>query len=535
MKKGKLIAAAGTIYFIAALGIYCANMSSDNAANHAVQDNPEITGSADLPDNPPTDAADDIKTNILSQHSLPSLERMDREDQEQYVDPLQVMQKIELLGLDTNDMLCPELSIAKIEEIIGTLDHPYDIQRETVVFDGMTSQELQQVIEEHPNVVLDIVSEQIEVTDPIVLHSDTVINGNGVRLHSEGVEYGLYAEGADRIFISNMIIDGGVKQGICCIDCSHVKIANNVIKGCSEKAVRIEGVSDGLIISNNEISDNQSGAVYIAGNVSNGLIALNTITNNHGNSGLAAGIVMTGAMPGDYPHDLIIRDNKIKDNESAGIYSDGAYMSYLLNNTICGNDKEGICLCHGTLGFYLNKNTISSNGRRANKTDDELRADLVLDAGRMEDGSSKAKLPGMILDNAAYNIVENNHLAGNYGGGINMPHTAVRNLMIGNVIRDNNAGQNDVFCYYGIALEADPSGMETTEVDYTADYENIICRNIISGNHYSGIFIEDGCYINDVFDNIVMDAQVCGIEAVSLKFNSIINNTTNCGVANAFQ
>lgn len=530
-----MIAAAGTIYFIAALGIYCANMSSNNAAGHAVQDDPEITDSVYLPDDQPAAVAADIRTNILSQHALPSLERMDREDQEQYVDPLQVIQKIELLGLDANDMLCPEISIAKIEEKIGMLDNQYDIQGETVVFDGTTSQELQQVIDGHPDVVIEIVSEQIEVTEPIVLHSNTVINGNGTRLHTEGVEYGLYAEGADRIFISNIIIDGGVKYGVCCIDCSHVKIANNVIKGCGGKAVSIEGASDGLIISKNEMSDNQSGAVYIAGNASNGLIASNTITDNHGNSGLTAGIVMTSAMPGEYPHDFIIRDNKIEDNASAGIYSDGAYMSYVLNNTVCGNDKEGISLCHGTLGFYLNKNTISSNGRRANKTDDELREDLVLDAGRMEDGSSKAKLPGIMLDNAAYNIVENNHLAGNYGGGINMPHTAVRNLMIGNVIRDNNAGQNDVFGYYGIALETKPFGVETTGVDHTADYENIICRNIISGNHYSGIFIDDGCYINDVFDNIVMDAQVCGIEAVSLRFNSIINNTTNCGVANAFQ
>lgn len=116
-----------------------------------------------------------------------------------------------------------------------------------------------------------------------------------------------------------------------------------------------------------------------------------------------------------------------------------------------------------------------------------------------------------------------------------MLHSAVRNVIMGNVIRDNNAGQDGAFRFYGIALKAEPSGTEGQGADYTADYENIICRNIISGSHYSGIFIDEGCYINDVFDNIVMDAQVCGIEAVSLKFNSIINNTTNCGIANAFQ
>lgn len=532
MKKGKLIAAAGMIYFVAALGIYCTRMNSNSTVNRVEQGSPEPTSGADLPENQPAPA--EIRSDILSQHSLPSLERMDQEDQEQYIQPLQVIRKIEELGLDTNDMLCPEIAIAEIEERVGKLDE-YFIQSEKVVFDKKTSQELQQVIDENPGVVIDIVSEQIEVTDPIVLHGNTVINGNGAGLHTEGVEYVFYAEGADNIKISDIFINGGTEYGIYLAGCDHIKLTGNTIKGCGQKAISITGVSDGVIIRGNTICDNQSGAVYIAGSVTNGLIESNMIKNNHGNDSLASGIVMTDTMQPEYPHDLIIRDNKIEDNDAAGIYSDGAYMGYVLNNTVCGNQKEGINLCHGTVGFYLSRNTIRLNGGRVNNTDTGLCAEHKFDTDQMEDGSAKANMPGILLDNAAYNILENNSLTGNQGGGINMLHSAVRNVIMGNVIRDNNAGQDGAFRFYGIALKAEPSGTEGQGADYTADYENIICRNIISGSHYSGIFIDEGCYINDVFDNIVMDAQVCGIEAVSLKFNSIINNTTNCGIANAFQ
>lgn len=540
-KKDKIIAGTVSLYFVTALCIYCVKM---NAGPGPVQDIPQqseqpvaegipvLENTAGVEDS--TENAD-TAANILIAHSLPSLDRMEPEDQEQYVNHLAVIQRIAALGLDVNDMLCPGTGIIRVEEALGQLGSNADVQGERMVFDGTASEELQRLIDAHTNVVIDIVSEQIEVTDKIVLHAGTVINGNGVQLNTHGTEYCFYAESADNISVRNICIDGGTGYGICCMDCNNIELTGNRINRCEQKAISITGTTDGLIVRENELSDNLSGTVYLAGNVSDGLIEANTIRNNHGNDSSEAGIALADTIQNAGPHNLIIRNNKIEDNHAAGIYFDGAYLCYVLNNTISGNDKEGIRLSNGTLGVYLGRNTLRLNGRRENKTDDELQVDLVLDAGRMEDGSSKAKLPGIRLDNSAYNILENNTILGNYGGGIDMPHTAVRNIILGNVIRDNNAGQNDMFGFYGIALKTDASDVEYAGADFTADFENIICRNIISGNHYSGIFIDEACYINDVFDNIVMDAQVCGIEAVSLKFNSIINNTTNCGVSIAFQ
>ena len=72
-------------------------------------------------------------------------------------------------------------------------------------------------------------------------------------------------------------------------------------------------------------------------------------------------------------------------------------------------------------------------------------------------------------------------------------------------------------------------------MDFTPDFENIICRNVISGNHYSGVFIGEDGYVNDIFDNIVIGPQMFAIEAISSKFNSIINNFSNADIRNEYK
>lgn len=274
MKKGKMIAAAGAVYFIAAFGFYCTRIHSNDGISNIGQAGPEVEADTGLAENQPP--AVGLKSDILSQHSLPGLERMDREDQVQYVDPLRVIKRIEALGFDTAIMLQPGVMIAAIEEHIETLDASNGVY-ETVAFEGTTSQELQQVIDAHPNVVVDIYSEQIDMSEPVVLHGNTTINGNGVRLRTEGVSYGFLAENADNIGIHGIQIDGGTEYGIYCADCSHIQITGNTIKGCGQSAVSITGVTDSVVIRGNTVAENQSSAVYIAGNAEYGLIESNTI------------------------------------------------------------------------------------------------------------------------------------------------------------------------------------------------------------------------------------------------------------------
>lgn len=341
------------------------------------------------------------------------------------------------------------------------------------------------------------------------------------------------------------------------VDCTNIKVTDSKINGMLQKSICIIGTTNGLSIINNEMCDNQAGGIYIAGNVSNGIIELNDIKNNGGTSNWMAGIVLTNALPSDKyniwenfdkahhlpykenlytqlncPNELIIRNNQIIYNNSSGIYSDGGYLCYILNNTVYQNDKEGICLDYGTIGFYLKENVFKANGRRIRQSDEDLRMDFVLDAGRMDDSSAKSKLPGVSLDNTAYNILENNIVVNNYGGGIKMVRTTVRSLIMENIIRDNNMGQNDNFHFFGIEIGAAVADVESTDMDFTPDFENIICRNSITGNHYSGVFVGEDCYVNDIFDNIIMESQMFAIEAISKKFNSIVNNISNSKIRN---
>ncbi len=97
-------------------------------------------------------------------------------------------------------------------------------------------------------------------------------------------------------------------------------------------------------------------------------------------------------------------------------------------------------------------------------------------------------------------------------------------------------GQNDMFHFFGIELGAaagDVNGANTAAT-FMPDYENIICRNSITGNHYSGIFVGEECYVNDIFDNVIMESQMFAVEAISKKYNSIVNNLSSAGIRNEY-
>lgn len=310
--------------------------------------------------------------------------------------------------------------------------------------------------------------------------------------------------------------------GIYLIDCSEVSLSECRINGMRQKAVCVIGDANGVNIESNEMSQNGAGGLYLAGNVSECRIWDNNITGNGGSSKWMSGIVLTGIVPEDKyniwetfdaehnvpqrdniynqtdcPHDLIITENKISNNGSVGIYSDGAYKGYVSGNTISQNNGGAISLEYGTLGFYLDGNYCESNGA--------------------------SMYPGIALDNAAYNILRNNVIT-DHSVGIKMVQASARNLIMENIVQ---GGANEV-CYQ-YAIEVGTGTGEDGTVDAGASYENIICRNSIMGNHYTGIFIDKDCYVNDVFDNMIMEVRTFSVESVSHMFNSIINNTSNAG------
>ena len=152
----------------------------------------------------------------------------------------------------------------------------------------------------------------------------------------------------------------------------------------------------------------------------------------------------------------------------------------------------------------------------------------MLEAGRLEDGSSPLKLPGVSIDNSAYNIVSDNLIRENAGSGVKVVRSGYRNIVLENLIVDNSKGTNDNYHGFGVELGyASTPDQPVKGLDFTPSYENIVARNIVSGAHYSGIFLAQDSYCNDLIDNVIMGATDFSIENHSTYFNSGVGNNYN--------
>lgn len=503
----------------------------------------------------------DYSIDIITRYNLPKLSRMAEEDQEKYVNNLQVMKKIDALNLKEEDFIYPEQSLqtlnSSLEEKKNTLTKNFS---DCVTFKGSTSDELQKFINNNTNKTILIENEEIKFTSTIEVPSNVCIEGQNVNITSlTDIDKAFVIKNAENISISGMNIDSGFEYGIYVVDSKNIEVKENVINNLGQKPVVIVGDCEYILVNDNSFSGNQNGGIYFDGNINYGEISGNTVQNNLGTSNWMAGIVLCGVESQNKddiwekfdenhhfpqkdtlyseincPHNIIVSDNYVENNNASGIYGDGAYLCYLTGNMVRNNDKEGICLDYGSFGCYLYDNTFEGNGRRMNQTDKDLEMDFVLASGRLDDGSAKSKLPAISLDNTAYNILVNNVVSDNYGGGVKMVRTTVRCLIAENIIKNNNLGQNDSFHFFGVELGSAIADTESTEMDFTADYENIICRNSITGNHYSGVFIGENGYVNDVFDNVIMQPQMFSVEAISTMFNSIVNNTSDKDVRNEY-
>ncbi len=503
----------------------------------------------------------DYSIDIITRYNLPKLSRMIEKDQETYVNDLQVMKKISVLNLNEDDLIHPEQSMQEVSSLLDekkkTLSDKFT---DSVIFNGNTSMELQKFIDKNSDKTIIIESKKITFSSSVEIPSNVCIQGQNVHIiSSSNIEKAFVIKEAENIRLSGIQIDGGFQYGVYVIDSKNIEIKENVIDNLEQKPVVVGGNCDYIFVNNNSFSGNQNGGIYFDGNINYGEISGNSVENNYGTSNWMAGIVLSDVELQDKneiwemfrenhhfpktdttyeetncPHNIIVSDNYVENNTSSGIYGDGAYLCYFTGNTVRNNDKEGICLDYLSLGCYLYDNTFEGNGRRMNQSDHDLEMDFILTNGRLEDGSAKAKLPAVSLDNTAYNILVNNVVSGNYGGGIKMVRTTVRCLIAENVIKNNNLGQSDSFHYFGVELGNAGGDEESAGMDFTADYENIICRNSICGNHYSGVFIGEGGYVNDVFDNVIMQPKTFSIEAISPMFNSIVNNIYDKDVRNEY-
>ncbi len=362
--------------------------------------------------------------------------------------------------------------------------------------------------------------------------------------------YLVRVEGATGAVIRGGEFTGGM-AGILVRSSTQVRVENAWLHGLSSDGIVVTGSSNVSVVRN-RIRGNSGAGILLHRGTSLSLVDHNEVSGNVGFSNLMAGIVITdrdvdlannpnALFSGDGywpvpeaitsrlspPHDNAVIFNRVVQNGSSGIYSDGGVRNVLASNMIVGNSKEGLCLDYGSTANVVAANVITANGDRWGEPDWVLSEDAIADGGRLADGTAAEKVPGISLDNAMYNIVFANEIQHNFGGGVKMVRTSYFNLIGLNTLLDDNDGASSGYHFFGIELGAAPGDSGATEIDYTPSRGNLVFSNAIRGTHYSGIFFDAGSDLNNIFDNTIMDALDWALESVAVMANDSLNNLTN--------
>lgn len=345
---------------------------------------------------------------IMTANKLPALSRMAAEDSKKYMGNLQVLQKIEKLGIDTASFETPELNWKNVYNRVSDTMQKENTFSDKISFTGSTASQLNTLIAQSTDAYITIESSTVRMDEPISMKSGIALDAAGVTFTGstdDRVAQAVIAEDCTNFALYNLNLTAGCYEyGIYIIRSNTFTIENCTISNALYKGLVMMGENKNFTIRNNTASYNGNGAVFLNGNISNGIIAGNDVVDNYGTRNLTAGIVMTSMEIDDYytaynefkdehlynlldtPHDIVLYQNNVKHNNSSGIYSDGAYQIYIVENIIYQNDKEGMCLDYGTFGAYVSNNIVKENGGRLRQSDEDLEADFVTTFGRLSDG-----------------------------------------------------------------------------------------------------------------------------------------------------
>lgn len=501
----------------------------------------------EIPDESRIELLDTDYESLLDMYGMPPLARMETAEAQTIVDNLLIMKRVRNLGYEESDFLTPEKSYKLIyTDVADYMDNrDYSSYYE---FDGQKISELNNFMKGKKNAYIKLTTLLMDWDETLIPVSNVTIDAAGVVFTmTKELDKAVHIVELENAALRNFVIEDGVYNwGIFVVNSTGISIEDTVLNNAACKALVVLGQNKYLDISRCSIDNSGNGSVILNGDISRVIFESNTITNTKGTPNFSAAVVITSIPIPDYntaynpfveepicdryasPHEMVVLSNYVYKSNSSGIYSDGSYCNYFIDNTLYLNDKEGMCLDAGSFGNYVSGNTIKQNGGRRRQTLADLENDFVQDFGTLSDGSSPAKLPGLSIDNSAYNIVMNNYICDNYGSGVKMVRVGVRNIVSDNIIANNNRGQSETFHFFGIELGyAAKPDYETVMLDFAACYENIICRNIITGEHYAGIFIAEECYINDFYDNVIMDAVFWSMESLSARFNATSNNLSD--------
>ncbi|HEY3839029.1 MAG TPA: right-handed parallel beta-helix repeat-containing protein [Bryobacteraceae bacterium] len=488
-------------------------------------------------------------TDIYSVFRLPSLKDGPSDPLSDLATTLQVAIRAQALSLNGQS---PIDSWASAQATIAAMGLDVEPQATAVPFNGTTASALNQLIADTSVARIRVMNPTLTVDHPVVIQRSgltidfaraqfTPATSDPYMVRIQGaaniiVENGAFAAGnsavlinaAQRVVVRNLRIQGLTGDGIVVTGSSQILLSRNVITGVAGAPIIIHRGTTGSVVRDNEIRANTGPS-----NVNAGIVISDREVDLTSNPVALLGPdgywVVTQPIPTrlNPPHDNLILSNRVSNNLSSGIYSDGGVRNVIAYNLVTGNSKEGLCLDNGSTANVVTGNTLQQNGQRWGESDDVMNLDGIADGGRLSDGTPAAKVPGISIDNAIYNIIFSNQVSQNYGGGIKIVRTGYFNSIGLNTLYNNNLGEGPEYHFFGIELGAAPGNPPSADLDYTPSRGNIVFCNPTRGPHYSGIFFDFGSDLNDVFDNVIMDAEYWALESIAVMDNNSLNNLTN--------
>lgn len=281
-------------------------------------------------------------------------------------------------------------------------------------------------------------------------------------------------------------------------------------------------------ISGSLFNNNLSAGILIIGHSYNGVIQDCTCSRSRGYFNQDAGIhlcstsrqITPAHIPEQYhealpisskkerPHHILIKNCTLAHCRAQGIYLEGAVNCLIEDNILINNNKEGICFDWGSSYNIFHRNIVSLNGERSELSPEEIQADFISEYPLLEDNSSSMKLPGISLDNGCMNLIQENKITNNYGGGIKMIRTALFNDINNNQILYNAIGANQYVPYFhgitALGLGAINNEFDSSRpplLDFMPSILNTITDNTIK-EHWHPIFLDKLSSNNFVSGNI---------------------------------
>lgn len=331
-------------------------------------------------------------------------------------------------------------------------------------FSGRTTSALDHFLEGRGPVRVAVLAPVLRLDAPILLGPGQRLDlgATVVQAQKDAPAYAVRISRADGVRLTGGRFEG-VRSGVLAADSRDVRIEGALFEAPAEDGVVVTGVA-GAVVADNRIERPGHAGVLVTGGSREVVVTGNVVRAGRGASNWDAGVVVShdaadvrrGALrilsdnllwPRGVairaqltpPIDNVVAGNVVEGGRSGGIYLDGALRTLVIQNVVVGESKEGLCLDGGAAGDVVAANRIVRSGWRWGMSDRELQLEFVLRWGRTRDGSSRAKLPGVSMDNTAYDLVIGNDISGNGGGGVKMVRTSFFNVIAANRLADDSA------------------------------------------------------------------------------------------------